>query len=79
MGPEVGEVGSCCGYASEVIYVTKDSCSLPVELLCDEASDILAVSCCLKKAKMEASVLCSVVMRRVMKCADVLHSMARRV
>ena len=56
----VGEVGgSCglvCGYTSKIVYVTEDSCSLAVELPCDEVSDILAVSCCLTKAKGEAYV-----------------------
>ena len=42
-----------CGY---VIKVTEDSCSLAVELPCDEAGDILAVSCSPTKAKMDADV-----------------------
>ena len=45
-----------CGYSSEVIDVTEDSCSLAVKLPCDEADDILAVSCCPTEAKWEAYV-----------------------
>ena len=58
--PGVVEMGSCCrfvhGYASKVITVAEDGCSLPVELPCDEASDILAVNCCPTKTKRDAYV-----------------------
>ena len=47
--PEVGEVGGCyglvCGYASEVVNVAEDSHFPAVERPCDEAGDILEVSC----------------------------------
>ena len=52
-GPEVVEMGGCCGLVcgctSKVVYITEDSFSLPVERPCDEASDILAVTCCPRK------------------------------
>ena len=51
-----GGCGLVSGYAAKGIDVTEDSCSLPVELSCDEASDILAVSCCPMTTKMEAYV-----------------------
>ena len=51
-----GCCGLVCGYASEVVDVTEDSCSLGVKLPCDEAGDILAVSCCPMKAKRDAYV-----------------------
>ena len=51
-------MGGCCGlvhgYASKVIDVAEDGCSVPVELPCDEASDILEVNCCPPKTKREA-------------------------
>ena len=51
-----GCCGLVCGFTSEVIDETKDSCSLAVELPCDDAGDILAVSCSPMEAKMEADV-----------------------
>ena len=44
------------GYASEVVDVAEDSCSPALDLPCDEAGDILAVSCCPTEAKWEADV-----------------------
>ena len=52
-------MGGCCGlvhgYTSKVIDVTEDG-SHPVEFPCDEAGDILAVSCCPAKIKRETYV-----------------------
>ena len=44
------------GYASKVIDVAEDGSSLTVELPCDDAGDILAVSCCPTKTIMETYV-----------------------
>ena len=45
-----------CGYTTNIIDVTEDSCYLTVYLPCDEAGDILAVSYIPKEAKREAYV-----------------------
>ena len=53
----------CCGlvrgYASKVVDAAEDCCSLASELLCDEAGDILAVSC--RPMKMNREIYVSVV------------------
>ena len=51
-----GCCGLVCGHASEVIDVAEDSRFPAVELPCDEAGDILAVSYCPTEAKQEDDV-----------------------
>ena len=45
-----------CGYASKVVDVAEDGCSLPGELPSNEVGDILAVSCHSTKTKRETYV-----------------------